>query len=142
MATPADADLVMKLYDLRREPRMRQAREWVLSQFNPHSLEEIIALQRDLGSENNQFWRQVLGYWEMAASFVLRGALDGDLFLDSTSENLFLLAKFWRFREEYAAALGAPLLPKTAALGEKYPAAQVRLDALVKALEARAAREA
>ena len=108
MATPADADLVMKLYDLRREPRMRQAREWVLSQFNPHSLEEIIALQRDLGSENNQFWRQVLGYWEMAASFVLRGALDGDLFLDSTSENLFLLAKFWRFREEYAAALGAP----------------------------------
>jgi hypothetical protein len=73
---------------------------------------------------------------------VLRGALDGDLFLDSTSENLFLLAKFWRFREEYAAALGAPLLPKTAALVEKYPAAQVRLDALVKALEARAAREA
>ena len=71
MATPADADLVMKLYDLRREPRMRQAREWVLSQFNPHSLEEIIALQRDLGSENNQFWRQVLGYWEMAASLSL-----------------------------------------------------------------------
>jgi len=141
MATPADADLVLKLYDLRRESRMRQAREWVMTHFNPHSLDEIIALQRDLGSEHNQFWRQVLGYWEMAASFVLRGALDGELFLDSTSENLFLLAKFWRFREDYVAAIGSPLLPNTAALLDHFPAARPRFDQLIAALAARAARE-
>jgi len=140
MATPTDADLVLKLYDLRREPRMRQAREWVMTHFNPNSLDEIIALQRDFGSEHNQFWRQVLGYWEMAASFVVRGALDGDLFLDSTSENLFILAKFWRFREEYEATVCSPLLPNTAALLDRFPAARKRFDQLVVALAARAAR--
>ena len=141
MATPTDADLVLKLYDLRRESRMREAREWVMTHFTPKSLDEIIALQRDLGSEHNQFWRQVLGYWEMAASFVLRGALDGELFLDSTSENLFLLAKFWHFRDDYLAAVGSPLLPNTAALLDRFPAAHKRFDQLVAALAARIARE-
>jgi hypothetical protein len=141
MATPTDADLVLKLYDLRRESRMREAREWVMTHFNPKSLDEIIAMQRDLGSEHNQFWRQVIGYWEMAASFVLRDALDGDLFLDSTSENLFLLAKFWHFRDDYLAAIGSPLLPNTAALLDRFPAARQRFDQLVIALAARAVRE-
>ena len=141
MATPTDADLVLKLYDLRRESRMREAREWVMTHFNPDSLAEIIALQRDFGSEHNQFWRQVIGYWEMAASFVQRGALDGELFLDSTSENLFLLAKFWRFREHYHAAIGSPLLPNTAALLDRFPAARQRFDQLVAALAARRERE-
>jgi hypothetical protein len=141
MATPTDADLVLKLYDLRRESRMRQAREWVMSHFNPESLDEIIALQRDLGSDHNQFWRQVIGYWEMAASFVMRGALDGELFLDSTSENLFLLAKFWRFRDDYLAAIGSPLLGDTAALLDRFPAARQRFDQIATALAARRERE-
>ncbi len=140
MATAADADLVLKLYDLRREPRMRQAREWVLSEFNPGILGEITKVQRDLGSDHNQFWRQVIGYWEMAASLVLHGALDGELFVDSTAENMFPLAKFWGFREEYATVVGSPLLPNTAALLKKYPAAPARFDSLVAALEARMRR--
>ena len=86
MATAADAELILRLYELRRESRMREARNWVVHEFNPKTLDELLAVQRDFGSEHNQFWRQVISYWEMAAAFVLRGVLDGDLFFDSVGE--------------------------------------------------------
>ena len=117
MATAADAELILKLYDLRREPRMRAARQWVVHEFKPKDLEELLAIQRAFGSEHNQYWRQVIGYWEMAAALVLHGALDRDLFFDSVGENLYILAKFGRLNDEYARFAGNEgFMPQTAKL--------------------------
>ena len=138
MATAADAELILKLYDLRREPRMRQARRWVMHEFNPKNLDELLAVQRDFGTDENQMWRQVIGYWEMAAALVLAGALDRVLFLESNGENLFILAKFGRFNEEYARASGTNgFMPKMAALVSEYEPARKRVESLRAALEER-----
>ncbi len=139
MATPADAEIILRLYELRREPRMRAARQWVIHEFNPKSLDELLAVQRDFGSEHNQFWRQVVGYWEMAAAFVLRGALDEELFFDANGENVFLFAKFGRFNAEYKAQSGIAFMPQTAELIERHPAALERALQLRTFLESREA---
>ena len=128
MATANDADLILKLYDLRREATMRKARGWLGAEFDPATWDDIHVAISGLGSEKNQFWRQVTGYWEMAASLVLRGALDADLFLDSNTEGLMLLAKFDHFRDDYQKSIGQPFMPRTAELVEKYPAARERFD--------------
>ena len=131
MATAADAELILKLYDLRREARMRQARQWVMHEFAPKNLDELLAIQRDFGSDQNQMWRQVIGYWEMAAALVLRGALDRELFFDSVGENVFFLAKFGRLNEEYAKMAGNDgFMPQTAALVAGYEPARRRMEAL------------
>jgi hypothetical protein len=131
MATEADAELILKLYELRREPRMRQARQWVMHEFNPKNLDELLAVQRDFGGDQNQMWRQVVGYWEMAAALVLRGALDRELFFDSNGENVFLLAKFGRLNQEYAAMAGNDgFMPQTAKLVDGYGPARERMLAL------------
>jgi hypothetical protein len=136
MATAADAELVLKLYELRREPRMRQARHWVVNDFNPKNLDELLAVQRDFGSDQNQMWRQVIGYWEMAAALVLAGALDRVLFLESNGENLFLLAKFGLLNDEYAQTSGTSgFMPKMAALVSEYEPARKRVESLREALE-------
>jgi hypothetical protein len=128
MATAKDAELLLKLYELRREPRMRQARQWVMHEFNPKNLDELLAVQRDFGGDQNQMWRQVIGYWEMAAAFVLRGALDRELFFDSVGENVFLLAKFGRLNQEYAATAGNDgFMPQTAKLVDGYEPARRRM---------------
>ena len=141
MATPGDAELILKLYDLRRDPRMREARHWVIHEFQPKTLEALLAVQREFGSEHNQYWRQVISYWEMAAAFVLRGALDGDLFFDSVGEILFLVAKFGRLHEEFALQMGghpgAGFMPQSVKLVDQFPQAKARMLALRTFLENR-----
>ena len=136
MATPQDADLIMKLYQLRTEPLMREARTFMVVTFNPASFEELQALQRNLGSRENNFYRQVLGYWEMAAAFVLRDALDADLFLDCNGEPFLLYAKFTPFFEAYAKAFGQPFMPQMTRLIESHPAMQARYTMMLAMLEA------
>ena len=141
-ATHADADLLLKLYDLRREPVMRRAREFMMS-LEPLDIDEIIVLQRDsFGSEQNGFYRQVIGYWEMAASFVLAGLIDPDLFLDCNGEPFFLYARFTAILEPYRKTFGFPFMPKTGKLIETYPAMQERYALLLSMLKARRDREA
>ena len=124
MATAADAELILKLYDLRREASLRQARRFMVFDFNPKTLEELRAVSRDPRSDKNVFWRQTLGYWEMAASLVLRGAIDPALFLDSNGEGIVLYAKFHHFHAETEKESGNPFMRNTAAMIEKFPAAQ------------------
>ncbi len=93
MATPQDAELILKLYELRTEATMREARKFV-GTFNPATIDELLTLQRDGALQNNAYWRQALSYWDMAASFVLRGALDDELFADCCGEALFFYGKF------------------------------------------------
>jgi len=93
-ATPADADIVLKLYDFRREPLMREARNWFLMKFWPKTAQDVVAVATAFGTQENAYFRQVASYWEMAASLVLQGAVNIDLFLDWSGEMLFFYAKF------------------------------------------------
>jgi hypothetical protein len=132
MATAADAELVLKLYEMRREEALRWARRFMIFDFNPKTLEELRAVSRDPRSEYNVYWRQMLSFWEMAASLVLRGALDADLFLDSNGEGILLYAKFHHFHVETEKQSGNPFMRNTAALIEKYPTATKLHEMFVK----------
>jgi len=81
--TTADAELIVKLYDLRREAELRKARNWWLG-FWPESADDILKIATALGSQENNWLRQVGGYWEMATSFVLHGALNRELFMEGS----------------------------------------------------------
>ncbi|HMF63712.1 MAG TPA: hypothetical protein VK608_06445 [Edaphobacter sp.] len=132
MATAADAELVLRLYELRREETLRKARRFMVFDFNPKTLEELRAVSRDFSSEHNPAWRQVLSYWEMAASLVLREALDADLFLDTNGEGILIYAKFHHFHAETEKQSGNPFMRQTATLIEKYPVARARYESLLK----------
>lgn len=135
MASSSDADIILKLYELRTEPTMRAARKFV-SDLNPASFEELAALQRDFGSENNGYWRQVLSYWEMAAAFILHDALDAELFLDTNNENFFYYAKFTPFLEAWHKSFGQPFMRNTAKLIESHPRMQERYTMMLARMEA------
>ena len=105
--TTADAELILKLYDLRREAVMRKARDSVAF-FWPQSAEEVVQLAMNFGSEQNAYFRQVVSYWEMAASFVLKGALNEELFMESAGEMLFVFAKLHPYLRELRTRLDAP----------------------------------
>ncbi len=106
-ATPADAQVIIQLYDLRRESELRKARNWFAS-FNPKSVDEILAVANAFGSQENAWFRQVLGYWDMAASLVLRGAVSPGLFSDNSGELFFIFAKFQPFLAELRARMNSP----------------------------------
>jgi hypothetical protein len=132
MATAADAELVLKLYELRQEETLRKARRFLVFEFNPKTVEELRVVSRDTKSEYNPYWRQAMSFWEMASSFVLRGALDADLFLDSSVEGILIYAKFHHFHAETEKQSGNPFMGQTAALIAKYPAATARYEMFLK----------
>src|SRR2546423_35680 len=98
------AELIMKLYELRREDVMRQARNWFFS-FNPESIEDIA--QAAMG-EHSAFYRMVTTYWDMACSFVNHGAIDEEMFNDAAGEHIFVFAKIQPFLEQIRAANNSP----------------------------------
>jgi hypothetical protein len=135
MASAADAEIVLELYKLRQETSLRAARKFMGFEFWPKDLEELRAVSRTQGSDKNVYWRQAISYWEMAASLVLRGALNPDLFLDSNGEGLFLYAKFHHWHAETEKQSGNRFMKNTAALIDRYPAAKAIYDATRKNLE-------
>lgn len=88
-ATYDDANLILRLYELRREPRMRDARNWFVANFRAKTMAEFQALCPP-GSEANAFFRQCTSYWDMAGSFVNSGVLNADLFFMNTMEILLV----------------------------------------------------
>jgi hypothetical protein len=102
--TYEDSALVLRLYELRREEKLRAAREWFRAKFFPQSFEEVKAVALGAGIENTHY-RMVTGYWDMAAAFVAQGVLHPELFFDSGGESLFVWAKVGEFvpqlRQEY-----------------------------------------
>ena len=96
MGKQADADLILKLYDLRREPVMREARNWFFS-FNPTSVAEYMDAMM---GEHSGHLRMVISYWDMAASLVNNGAIDEQMFNDANGEHLFIFAKIEPILEE------------------------------------------
>ena len=108
--TAADAQLVLQLYDLRREAEIRKARNWWGGDFFPQSADDVMKIAFTMGSQENNWFRQVAGYWNMAASFVLMGVLNEELFLQpSISGEMFLIfAKVQPYLKEVRQKLGDP----------------------------------
>jgi hypothetical protein len=107
MATPADAELILKLYDFRREAKMREARNWFVN-FNPTSFEEFAKTVFTFGSQENAYFRQVTGYWDMAAALVLHGTIDKKLFFDTQGEMWFVYTKLRPFLAQFRKQFNAP----------------------------------
>src|SRR6188474_3946194 len=84
------AELILKLYDLRREETMRKARNWMFG-FNPTSVEDVEKTMMD--PEVGAYLRMVLSYWDMAAAMVNHGAIDADLFNETAGEHMMVFAK-------------------------------------------------
>ncbi|HEX3875962.1 MAG TPA: hypothetical protein VHW24_03190 [Bryobacteraceae bacterium] len=91
-ATYDDAKLILKLYELRREEELRKARAWFGAQFSAASAEEMMK-KYTFGSQENTYIRMVIGYWDMACSFVTSGVLNQELFLESAGELLVVWGK-------------------------------------------------
>jgi hypothetical protein len=99
------ATLLIRLYELRREPTMREARDWYARGFNPSSVDDL--LQAVSGPHSGHF-RMVTSYWDMAASFVLNGAIDEQMFNDANGEQVVVFAKIEPFLAEYRERMGNP----------------------------------
>lgn len=141
-ATATDAQLILQLYDIRRENLMRKAREFVTGQFWPQSAEDVVALIRNFGSQENAYFRQVIGYWEMAAAMVNRGAIDSDLFCESNGENIFVFGKLQPHLEKARELMGSgDFLRQTEQLIKNSPIAQKQLERVLKNIAARPSQQ-
>ena len=98
-ATYQDADLVLKLYDMRREEKLRAARAWFNGNFSAGSPAELME-KYPPGSEQNAYYRMVTTYWDMAAAFVVRGVVNPELFFETNGEMLFVFEKIRPLIEE------------------------------------------
>jgi hypothetical protein len=96
-ATAHDAQIILQLYDLRREPVMRKARNFMATEFWPSSYDELKAIMFAFGSEHNAYARQALTFWDMAAAMVLEGVIHEDLFFRCNGELYFFFAKFGHY---------------------------------------------
>ena len=86
---PQNAQLLLQIYDLRREEKLRRAREWVFGNFWADNLEEFNNIC-PAGTDENAFYRQVTTYWDMVAAIVNREMIDQDLFFETTTEPLMI----------------------------------------------------
>ena len=130
-ATIADAQLILQLYDLRREAEMRKARNWWVTGFWPDSVDDFMKIVGATGTQENNWLRQVGGYWSMASAFVLHGALSEELFIQpAVSGEMFLIfAKVHPFLKELREKAGDPEMFGTI---EKRPAFQKYWEKLSK----------
>lgn len=106
MPTPFEsAQLNLQLYDLRREPVLREARSWFLLEFNPENFQDVAAAVQ---GQHNAWFRMVVGYWDMAASLVTTGAIDGDAFRAAQGEIFGAFSKIEPYLAEMQAIWGEP----------------------------------
>jgi hypothetical protein len=136
LATPADAEIILKLYQLRTEPLMRQARAWMTGEFWPNTVEEFFAVASNPADPHNAFFRQVVTYWEMGAAMVLHGAVSAELYVDCNAEGFFLLAKFAHILDGIREK-NPFFFIKTSELINRFTAASARYEGALKNVEAR-----
>jgi hypothetical protein len=129
-ATAADAEVVMKLYELRREAVMREARNW-LGNFMPKSADDVIAVYHQWGSKENAYIRQVTSFWEMSSSLLLNGAVHPGVFWDWSNELIFVYAKFVAFLPELREKLAPEFLGKCEQAIHASPQAQKKLEQMI-----------
>ena len=127
MSKHHDAELILKLYDLRREKTMREARNWFF-QFNPKGREDFIDV---LTSDKSGLYRMVISYWDMACSFVNNGAIDAQMFNDANGEHFFVFAKLEPFLPALREEMGNPnFLAHLEKVVKDYPGYEARLETI------------
>jgi len=128
MTTPFEsAQLILKLFELRRDPLLREARNWFVRQFHPDSAAEI----RGLSMDQNRMFRMVTGYWDMACSLVNHGAIDRQMFLDANGEVFGTFCKVEPHLAELRQLIGQPHFLKHAEqVVMSVPGVEARLEAL------------
>ncbi len=104
MSKQEDANLILKLYDLRREATMRDARNWFFT-FSPTTTQDFTDV---LMGDKSAFYRMVVSYWEMAAALVNNGAIDEQMFNEANGEHVFVFSKVQPFLTELRAAYNLP----------------------------------
>jgi hypothetical protein len=139
MSKQQDADLILKLYDLRREAVMREARNWFFT-FNPTSAQDVIEV---LLSEHSGHYRMVVSYWEMAAAMVNEGAIDEKLFNETNGEHIFVYAKIAPVVDEIRTMFGQPdFLENLEKLVKRLPNSEERVTGLRERMQKFAAMRA
>ena len=139
LATTEEAQLILKLYELRTAPSLREARAWVTKAFWPKSAQDVFAVFASRGQEND-FIRQVCSYWDMAVSFIEHGALSSDLFVDCNAEPFFIYSKMLPFLPELREKMPT-FQKKTENLVSHSPVAKARVEGMLKTIAARHAEE-
>ena len=115
-----DAELLLRLYELRREEKLRRARQWLIEKFQADSLEDL-EKQIPPGSEENAFFRMTVSYWDMAASLVNHSLLKEELFFENTAEFWLIWEKVRHFAPALREARKNPLAWKNLeTLARKY----------------------
>ncbi|MBZ5523400.1 MAG: hypothetical protein LAP21_14280 [Acidobacteriia bacterium] len=136
-ASARDAQVVLELYDLRRETVLRAARKFMVSDFWPGAYEEFRVLLTEYGSERNAWARQCLTYWDMAAALVVQGALDEQLFFATQNELYFLAAKYGHHLAQFRKEMGNPEFMQNFEALATRPYARSRMKHLRARIEAR-----
>ena len=131
MGKHEDADLILKLYDLRRETVMREARNWMFT-FNPTSVEDVMGA---MIGEHSGHLRMVISYWDMACAMVTNGAIDEELFNQTNGEHIFVYMKIQPVIEGLRAMFDNPeflknletVVKRIPGIEEKLPAMRERM---------------
>lgn len=132
-----DAELILKLYDLRREAVMRKSREAML-QWVPRSYEDVLALTQP-SHTINVAWRQVATYWEMAYGFARHGVVHADMLIESSAEGLILFAKVEPYLPRLRKEVSPTIMQNAEWISRKSTVAKYRLELIRKRLAAAAA---
>jgi hypothetical protein len=110
MTTPFESgQLILKLYELRRDSVLREARAWFVRDFNPDTIDDVQAV---LASERNPHFRMVVGYWDMACAMVTHGAVDRQMFLDTNGEVFATFSKIHPLLAEIRQLASGPAFAK------------------------------
>ena len=138
MSSPYEsATLIIRLYELRRDSTMREARTWYARSFNPSSIDEVMLA---VSGPNSGYFRMVTSYWDMACSFVLNGAIDEQMFADANGEQHVVFSKIEPFIADYRAKMGNPAyLASLEKVVMRAPGAKERLAGLRERFRALAA---
>ena len=139
MSSPYEsATLIIRLYELRRDSMMREARNWYARSFNPTTVDEVM---QAVTGPNSAYFRMVTSYWDMAASFVLNGAIDEKMFNEANGEQHVIFSKIEPFMADYRAKMGNPgYLVSLEKLVMKTPGASERMATLRERFRAMAAK--
>ncbi len=139
--TTADAQLLLQLYEMRREPELRRARKWFLTEFRAQTWSEI--KERYLTHTDEDRWfRQTISYWEMVGSLVNRGVLNAELFFDHTGEDIVTWERVKPWISEARADIRPTYLYQFERMVEAHQAFRARINAEFVAEQARAAHVA
>lgn len=143
MASPQDAELILKLYELRTDETMRKARNFVILQFFPENAADVQALFGNTEHpEWNAWYRQVTSYWDMAAAMVNHGSIDQALFFDTNGEYIAIWAKVGDYIEDLRNFFGPQYLVNLEKLIQKTPNVETRLHLLKERFKKMAAARA